>query len=187
MAGIYLASMLISSLQSWYLTRFDQAVVFDLETDLLDHTLRLPKSFFDETEVGYLMSRLSDVTGLRWFFSGTMVSILTNFFQMIGGIVMLFYLQWRLAIVALIILPGLIWWARSFSRRTRALSHQSMELSANVSKQMQESLSSTSLSRPMQPKTGGGEYHVAGSGELSALIGADRGWCCSRYEPQLAL
>ena len=97
MAGVYLVGMFISTVQSWYLTRFDQAVVFDLETDLLDHTLHLPKSFFDETEVGYLMSRLSDVTGLRWFFSGTMVSILTNFFQMIGGIVMLFYLEWHLA------------------------------------------------------------------------------------------
>jgi ABC-type multidrug transport system fused ATPase/permease subunit len=74
-----------------------------------------------------------------------MVSILTNFFQMIGGIVMLFYLEWHLAILALIVLPGLVWWARFFSKRTRALSHQSMELSANVSKRMQESLSSTSL------------------------------------------
>jgi ABC-type multidrug transport system fused ATPase/permease subunit len=64
---------------------------------------------------------------------------------MIGGVIMLFYLEWHLAIVALIILPGLVWWARFFSKRTRALSHQSMELSANVSKRMQESLSSTSL------------------------------------------
>jgi len=145
MGGFYLLGMLTSTVQGWYATRFDQAVVLDLETDLLDHTLRLPKSFFDETEVGYLMSRLSDVSGLRWFFSGTMVSILTNFFQMIGGVFMLFYLEWHLAIVALIILPGLVWWARFFSKRTRALSHQSMELSANVSKRMQESLSSTSL------------------------------------------
>jgi ABC-type bacteriocin/lantibiotic exporter with double-glycine peptidase domain len=145
MGGVYLLGMLTSTVQGWYFTRFDQAVVLDLETDLLDHTLRLPKSFFDETEVGYMMSRLSDVTGLRWFFSSTMVNIFTNIIQMIGGVALLFYLEWHLAILALVVLPGLVWWARYFSHRMRALSHQSMELSANVSKRMQESLSSTSL------------------------------------------
>ncbi len=143
--GIYAAGLLFGTVQGWYFTRFDQAVIFDLQTDLLDHTLRLPKSFFDETEVGYLMSRLSDVSGLRWFFSGTLVNIITSIIQMLGGIVLLFWLEWHLAIVALVVLPGLIWWARFFSKRSRALSHQSMETNANVSRRMQESLSSSSL------------------------------------------
>ena len=45
----------------------------------------------------------------------------------------------------LIIIPGLILWARYFSRRTRALSHHRMERQANVTRRVQESLASTSL------------------------------------------
>ena len=53
-------------LQRFSWARFEQDVLLDLQGDLLDHTLRFPKSFFDDQEVGYLMSRLlSDVQRLR--------------------------------------------------------------------------------------------------------------------------
>jgi ATP-binding cassette subfamily B protein len=146
MGGLFVVSMLSGTLQKYYFTRFEQEVILDIQRDLLDRTLRFPKSFFDDKEVGYLMSRLSsDVWGLRWFFSSTIVNILSNVLRLLGGIGLLFYLEWRLAIVALIVIPGLVLWARFFSRRTRALSHQSMERQANVARRMQESLSSASL------------------------------------------
>ncbi|MFN2269414.1 MAG: ABC transporter ATP-binding protein [Anaerolineae bacterium] len=146
MGGLAAISMLTGALQNWYFTRFEQEVRLDIQQDLLDRTLRFPKSFFDDKEVGYLMSRLSsDVGGLRWFFSSAIVNILSNTVSLIGGVGLLFYLEWRLALVALIIIPGLILWARYFSRRTRALSHHSMERQANVTRRVQESLASTSL------------------------------------------
>jgi ATP-binding cassette subfamily B protein len=117
LAGLTVTNMLIGTLQSFYFARFEQEVILDIQRDLLDRTLRFPKSFFDDKEVGYLMSRLSsDVWGLRWFFSSTIVNILSNALRLLGGIGLLFYLEWRLAIVALIIIPGLILWARYLSR-----------------------------------------------------------------------
>jgi ATP-binding cassette, subfamily B, bacterial len=146
MGGIAVLNMLSGALQGWFFTRFEQEIILDIQQDLLDRTLRFPKSFFDEEEVGYLMSRLSsDVGGLRWFFSSTIVNILSNIVRLIGGVVLLFYLEWRLALVALIVIPGLILWVRFFSRRTRALSHHGMERQANVARRMQESLASASL------------------------------------------
>jgi len=146
MGGLAVISMLTGALQNWYFTRFEQEVRLDIQQDLLDRTLRFPKSFFDDKEVGYLMSRLSsDVGGLRWFFSSAIVNILSNIVSLIGGVGLLLYLEWRLALVALIIIPGLILWARYFSRRTRALSHHRMESQANVTRRVQESLASTSL------------------------------------------
>lgn len=146
MGGITVLGMATGALQGWLYTRFQQAVILDIQRDLLDRTLRFPKSFFDEQEVGYLMSRLSsDLQGLRWFFSSTIVNILTSTVSLIGGVGMLLYLEWRLALVALIIIPGLIIWTRYFSRRTRAISHHGMERQANVGRRMQEALASTSL------------------------------------------
>ena len=146
MIGMQVLGMLVGLVQGYYFTRFEQEVLLDIQEDLLNRTLRFPKSFFDEQEVGYLMSRLSsDVGGLRWFFSSILVQIASSVVRLAGGIVLLLYLEWRLAIVALVIIPGLLAWVRFFSQRTRALSHQSMERRADVTRHMQESLSSASL------------------------------------------
>jgi ABC-type bacteriocin/lantibiotic exporter with double-glycine peptidase domain len=146
LAAITLTEKLLNVLQQFYFTRFEQEVILDIQQSLLDHVLRLPKSFFDANQTGYLMSRLSsDVQGLRWFFSSTIVYIFSNGLRFMGGIVFLIYLEWRLAIGVLVILPALVFFIRYFSKKMHILSHQSMEQHARVSGQFQESLSSVSL------------------------------------------
>ena len=146
LAGIILAEKLMDLLQQFYFTRFEQGVILDIQQSLLDRALRFPKSFFDANQTGYLMSRLSsDVQGLRWFFSSTVVYIAKNLVRFIGGAVFLIYLEWRLAIGVLVILPGVVLVVKYFSGKIHILSHQSMEQDARVSSQFQESLSSVSL------------------------------------------
>jgi len=146
LAGIKVLEMLANLLRRFYFTHFEQGVLLDIQHDLLDRVLRFPKSFFDDKEIGYLMSRLSsDVYGLRWFFSSILVLIISNILRLVGGVVLLLYLEWELAIVTLVILPGLMIGVRYFSHKTRVLSHQGMEQQANFSRRMQESLSATSL------------------------------------------
>jgi ATP-binding cassette subfamily B protein len=146
MIGVQVFGKLAGLLQQFYFTRFQQQIILDIQQDLFQRTLRFPKSFFDKEETGYLMSRLSsDVMGLQWLFSSTLVYITSNLLRFVGGVIFLFYLEWRLAVGALVVIPGLVFTVRYFSRKVRALSHQSMERRANVSRRMQESLSSASL------------------------------------------
>ena len=146
LAGISLAGKLTGLLQEFYFTRLEQDVTLDIQQDLLDRTLHFPKSFFDETHTGYLMSRLSnDVQGLRWFFSSTIVHVISNGFRFLGGIGLLFYLEWRLTIGVLVIIPGIVFCMQYFSKRIRILSHHNMEEQAAISNDLQESLSSVSL------------------------------------------
>jgi len=146
MGVIKLFAMGSGALQQFYFTRLQQEVILDIQSDLFDRTLHFPKSFFDEKETGYLMSRLSsDVQGLSWFFSSSIISIATNLLRVLGGVVLLFYLEWRLALVSLVILPGLVLTVRYFSSKLYILSHHGMEQQAQISRQLQESLSATSL------------------------------------------
>jgi ABC-type multidrug transport system fused ATPase/permease subunit len=146
LAGVVLAGKLTGLLERFYFARFEQEVILDLQNELLGHTLRLPKSFFDDHQTGYLMSRLStDVEGLGWFFSGTLVCVVSNIVRFMGGVVFLFYLEWRLSIIVVFIIPGLVLCIRYFASRIHVLSHQSMEQQANVSSRFQESLSASSL------------------------------------------
>ena len=144
--GILLAEKLAGLLEQFYFARFEQGVTLDIQQDLMERALRFPKSFFDENQTGYLMSRLSsDVEGLRWFFSSTIVHIISNIVRFAGGVALLFYLEWRLAAVVVIILPGLALCMRYFSGKIHVLSHQNLEQQANVSSRFQESLSAASL------------------------------------------
>jgi ABC-type multidrug transport system fused ATPase/permease subunit len=146
LGAIMVLGKLTNLLQQFYFARFEQGVLLDIQSSLLERALRFPKSFFDDKETGYLMSRLSsDVGGLRWFFSSTLVYVASNLLRFVGGVGLLFYLEWRLAIATLLVLPGLVLCVRYFSSKMRILSHRGMEQQAVVSRHMQESLSATSL------------------------------------------
>ena len=146
MVGISLVSMGGGLLQNFLFTRFQQEMLLDIQQTLLERTLRFPKSFFDSQQTGYLMSRLSsDVHGLSWFFSSPIIHLVNNLLQFAGGIVFLFWLEWRLALVVLVSLPGIFIFVRYFAGKMHALSHYSMEQHARISSCFQESLSAVSL------------------------------------------
>ncbi len=144
--GCLVAEKIARLLEDFYFARFEQNITLDIQQDLIDRVLHFPKSFFDDQQTGYLQSRITeDVDGIRWFFSSTIVHVVSNVLRFLGGIVFLFYLEWRLAIAVLILLPGLVWMIRFFSGRIHILSHQAMEHKADVSGHVQESLSEASL------------------------------------------
>lgn len=146
LGGIKILSMVFGGLQQFYITRFEQIVILDIQSDLFERLLHYPKSFFDETETGYLMSRLQeDVQRLQWFFSQTIVTTFNSAFRLLGGVGFLFYLEWRLALAVLVILPIFVVILNYFSRKLRILSRQRMEQQANVARNLQESLASTTL------------------------------------------
>jgi ABC-type bacteriocin/lantibiotic exporter with double-glycine peptidase domain len=148
LAAILLAEKTLKLLEEYYFARLEQEITLEIQHDLLEHCLRLPKAFFDDTQTGYLMSRLSsDVAGLRWFFSSTVVYMTSNVLRFIGGLGLLFYLEWKLAFIAIVILPGIFFSVRYFSTRIHALSHHHMEQEAKVSDRYQESLSSALLTK----------------------------------------
>jgi len=154
LVSISLAEKFAGLLQQYCFARFEQEITLDIQQNLFNHVLRLPKSFFDGQQTGYLMSRLSsDLEGLHWFFSSSIVYIISNFLRCCGGIILLFYLEWRLAIGALIIVPGLVFCIRYFSEKIHVLSHQEMEKQADVASHLQESLSSVSLVKAFSNET----------------------------------
>jgi len=143
---LILAEKLVKVLEDFTSARFEQGITLDIQQNPWGRVLHFPKSFFDDIQTGYLMSRLSeDAEGLRWFFSSTVVYVLSNLIRFVGGICFLFYLEWRLAVIVLVILPGLLLAMNYFARKVHVLSHRSMEQDANISSQVQETLSSAPL------------------------------------------
>jgi ABC-type bacteriocin/lantibiotic exporter with double-glycine peptidase domain len=146
LVGIALTERIMHTLQEFYIARFEQTVILDIQQELFGHCLSLPKSFFDAQGTGYLMSRISaDVQGLQWFFSDTVVQILVNCLRILGGIIFLLYLEWKLAICILILLPAGVFILSFFTDRLRVLGHHCLERQARLAAHLQESLSAISL------------------------------------------
>ena len=144
--ALILCEKFVKMLEDFIFARLEQGITLDIQQSLLDRVLRFPKSFFDDIQTGYLMSRLSDdAEGLRWFFSSTVVYVLSNLIRFVGGVGFLFYLEWRLAVIVLFILPGVLFAVNYFARKVHILSHRSMEQEAKISSRLQEALSSTPL------------------------------------------
>jgi subfamily B ATP-binding cassette protein MsbA len=146
LALVLLAEKLVGVFEEFFFARIEQQITLEIQRDLIARALRFPKRFFDNHAIGYLMSRLSeDVEGLRWFFSKTFIHTVSNMVRFAGGVGFLVYLEWRLSVIVLILLPGLAFLIRFVSDKFHILSHHSMEQRAHVASSLQESLSSSGL------------------------------------------
>lgn len=95
-------------LQEWLASRLAQQVIFDLRTAMFTHLQDVSLAILDQTHVGRIMSRLQgDVNALQEFLEAS-VSAIGDVFLLIGIVVMLVLLDWRLGLLTLSVAPALI-------------------------------------------------------------------------------
>ncbi len=144
--GCLIFEKLTRLFEDYHFARFEQRITFDIQQDLIDRVLELPKPFFDDKQTGYLQSRLvGDMDCIRWLFSNAAVQAISNLLKFAGGIGFLFYLEWRLSVIILVLIPGLIGVMRFFGGKIHRLSHQVMEHRAEISGHVEESLAALPL------------------------------------------
>jgi ATP-binding cassette subfamily B protein len=86
-----------------------EGIMRDMRTNLVSHLHRMPISFFTNTKTGEIMNRVSsDVDNIDNVVTGTFVTIVTNLAVMLTTVVTMFYLDWRLALLALAVVPFMI-------------------------------------------------------------------------------
>jgi ATP-binding cassette subfamily B protein len=121
--------------------RVGEGVICDLRLALYANLQRMSLRFFTNTKVGELMSRLNnDVIGAQNAISSTIVSIVTQFIQAAAVLVVMLLLEWRLTLIAVVILPLFILAARRLANRLRDLARRQMEANAQMNAMMNETL-----------------------------------------------
>jgi ATP-binding cassette subfamily B protein len=120
--------------------------IVSLRTDLFRHLQGLSLSFFDRRSLGDMLARLSDdIQEIEELMISEMASTLTYLFQFVFFVGALFYLQWRLALVSLFVVPLFLLVARFFSRKLRRATREERRRSGSVSAVAEESLSNSAL------------------------------------------
>ncbi len=107
----------IGYFQDVLLNTIGQRVMYDLREQIFGKLQSIEVSFYDNNPVGRLVTRLTtDVDSLNELFTAGLVEVLGDFVLIAGALGMMFYFDWRLAIVSLMVVP-LLWAATMWFRR----------------------------------------------------------------------
>ncbi|MFN0111468.1 MAG: ABC transporter ATP-binding protein [Blastocatellia bacterium] len=110
-------TLVVGYFQDVFLNTIGQRVMYDLRQEIFAKLQSIEVSFYDNNPVGRLITRLTtDVDSLNELFTAGLVEALGDLVLIAGALAMMFYFNWRLAIVSLMVVP-LLWAATMWFRR----------------------------------------------------------------------
>ncbi len=122
--------------------KLSQNYVYDLRTGLYRHLSEMSYSFYDKNYIGEIMSRMTgDIEGIRNLLAGGVVQICENCIWFFGSLILLFFINWRLALVMVLIAPIVAVVALKFHSKIHVAFKDVREQNAVLSTKTQENIS----------------------------------------------
>ena len=139
--GVLVLSYVLDYVQTYTLQVTGQRIIFDLRMSIQEHLQRLDVAFYDRNPVGRLMTRVTtDVDALNDLFASGVVSAFRDIFMLGGIAIVLVVMDWRLAIVALSVLPLIALVTQWFRRNARHSYRQVRGWIARINAFLQENI-----------------------------------------------
>lgn len=131
----------LNAASSYLYTKVSAQVLFDMRLALYRHLLLLPPSFFARTRTGEIVSRMnSDIGEVQRVSSDALFSILSNVIFLVGSTYLMLYLNARLFLVSIALLPVSIWAVRRYQGRLAKHVETLRQKSADIGSFLIESL-----------------------------------------------
>jgi len=140
--GLVVGQGLLSMGHSYVTAWVSQHVMADFRTHVFGHLHRLSLNFFAKRRTGELLSRLmNDVGTIQSLLTETPMDLLKHLVTIIGGVGFLLFMNWRLCLLILILLPLLALVARTFGKRLKSLSMTIQDQTAQLTTLIEEVIS----------------------------------------------
>ena len=118
--AVLFASFSLEYAQTYMMQMIGQRIMFDMRMQIYAHLQRLDLSFYDRNPVGRLMTRVTtDVDVINDLFTSGVVAAFGDLFMLVGIMVMLLWMDWRLALIGFSVLPLIFVLAQWFRRNVR--------------------------------------------------------------------
>ncbi|NJN07955.1 MAG: ABC transporter ATP-binding protein [Richelia sp. SL_2_1] len=131
----------LNGFQGFLVQKVGQQITADIRSDLFEHVTSLAVRFFDQTPVGKLITRLtSDVEVLGDVFSTGAIGILSDIFSTLVIIGFMFYTQWQLALLLLLLLVPVSALIIYFQQQFRKANYKAREELSALNSQLQENI-----------------------------------------------
>ncbi len=136
------AAQIISVLEQYINSWISQKIIYDMRNQMYDHLQHMSHAFFTNEKQGDIITRMnSDINGVSSVISVILTSFVSNILTVITSVFYLFYTDWRLAIVGLIVLPLLILPTKSVGKKRWELVSKAQEKQDELNQHVDETLS----------------------------------------------
>ncbi len=106
MIGLYLLATLFAYIQGWIMASVTAKVTYRFRKDIADKINRMPLRYFDGTNHGEVLSRITnDVDTVSQTMNQSLSQIITSVVSVVGTLVMMFSISWQMTLVALLVIP----------------------------------------------------------------------------------
>jgi ATP-binding cassette subfamily B protein len=143
--GMFAVALITQAMSVWqtYLSNaVGQRVMHDLRAAVYHHLQKMSLAFFTRTRTGEVQSRISnDIGGLDNVITTTATTIAGNVTTVVGAIVAMCILNWRLAVISLFFVPPSVWLTRKVGKLRRRITTEQQRRLADMSSLVAESLS----------------------------------------------
>ena len=123
-----------------------QHIMHRMRQDLFGHILSLETAFFNRNPVGKLVTRLTnDIQNMHEMFTSVIVTLFNDLIRIAGILLILFLMNWRLALIMILLVPVIIFNTILFSRLARLAFRDIRTQLARINSFLQEALSGISI------------------------------------------
>jgi len=141
LACVLFINLLFDGIYSYSFSKAGGLAIVDMRRELFGKSLRFPMSYFDKNPIGVTLSRLtSDMEAISESFAAGILGLLADGIKTLALVGYLFYLNWRLTLVLLLVVPLIILAIRYLRKKIRAAYNDSRTSLARSAAYLQESL-----------------------------------------------
>lgn len=141
LAGVLLLRAAIDGFRGYLMSYVGERVIFDLRVAIARHLHSLSLAFFHERKSGELVSHVTtDASAVHQVVTSTILSVLGQLLTLVGGVAIIFAMNWRLALLTLLVAPPIALIGTFLGRRFRALAREAYDAQAEAVGVLQESL-----------------------------------------------
>jgi ATP-binding cassette subfamily B protein len=172
MVAVAVVSTVVGVYQTLLSTTVGQRIMRDLRVAVYSHLQRMSLAFFTRTRTGEVQSRIAnDIGGMQAIVTNTATSIVSNATVVVASAVAMLAMDWRLALLSFVLLPGTVWINRRVGELRRRLTTERQRQLAAMTSHVQESLSVSGilLGRSMGRSPALVEQFTGASGDLADL------------------
>jgi len=140
--GLLVSTFFLEFLQTYFMQWTGQKVMFDLRSQIFRHLQHMHVGFFDKNPVGRLVTRVTtDVDALNEMFTAGVVSIFEDVFVLVGILVIMLRMNWKLALITFAVLPLIFWATQVFRDKVRDSYRRIRVAIARINAYLQEHVS----------------------------------------------
>lgn len=171
---VLIAGYVVDTTYSYNLRKTGQFTITDMRAVLFERVLKLPRSYFDNIPAGVTLSRLtSDLETIGETFVQSVVGLVKDSINTIALLVMMLFIDWKLTLIVLVVMPPVMYLTVYVRNRLRALhkiTRASLARSIGYLQELLFGINTVQMYRAEEKVEAHYNRHITGSNVASLLV-----------------